>query len=254
MSAFLYVLLCRLTQVSQRNHKESQERNHLQGAGRHFVAHEITAVDVVSAVVAAMDHAVRVLERRPVVQQADAVALLDVGVEVVDGEESVGADRVGGLVMEVGRRVVEDGFHRPLFVLFFVLVDVHGHRHAQRKIDEIVHGIRKAHIDQSLFERDVVMFGDDAHGVDEIAVGYAGVVERIRISVALADVVGVTAVDAVVDAVDDVVNRRGVATTTAEVAESVGGDVTEAENGGGKHFVLMKGRKEERKNVGTFGR
>jgi hypothetical protein len=211
--------------------KESQERNHLESLRLHLVAHEITAVDVVSAIVAAVYNAVGVLERGPVVQQADAIALLDVGVEVVDGEESVGADSVRGLVMELGGRVLEHGLRRPVLVLD-LLVDLHRHR----VVDEIVHGVRKSHICQSLFERHTVMVGHDAHGVHEIAVGYAGVVERIRISVALADVVGVTAVDAVVDAVDDVVDRRCVAATTAEVAQGFGGNVTEAENAGGKHF------------------
>lgn len=247
---FCYADLHKYHKEITRNHKE---RNHLESLRLHLVAHEITAVDVVSTIVAAVYNAVRVLERGAVVQQADAVALLDVRVEVVNGEESVGADRVRGLVMELGVGVLEDGFHRPLFVLFFVLVDVHGHRHAQRKIDEIVCGERKTHVDESLLESDTVVLGDDANGVDEFAVGYAGIVERIRIGVAFAHVVGVAAEDTVVDVLDVVVDRRGVAATTAEVAESVGGNVTEAESGGGKHFVLRKGRKEERKNVGTFG-
>ncbi len=205
----------------------------------HHVTHEITTVYVVSAIVAAVYNAVGILEGMPVVQQADAVTFLDVGVEVVDGDESVGANGVCGLVMEVGRRVLEDGLRRPLLVLNLRRIDLHG----CRVINEVVHGIRKTHIGQSLF-------GGGARGVDEIDVGYAGVVERIRISIALADVVGVTAVDAVVDAVDKVINRRRVAATTAEVAQGFGGNIAEAKNGGGKHFM----RSEERKNGRTFGR
>lgn len=219
------------------------------------MTHEITAVDVVSAVVTAMNGTVGVFERIPVVEQADAIALLNVGVEVVDGEESVGADRVSGLVVEVGGRVVEDGFHRPLFVIDVLLVvDVHGHRHAQRKIDKVVYGERKTHVDQSLIERGAIVKGDDANGFDEFAVGYAGIVERIRFSVALAHFVRVAAEDTAVDVLDVVVDRRGVATTTAEVAESVGRNIAETEDGRVEHFVALeerkKGRKEERRNVG----